>query len=70
MNIYDFKVEKPDGQMLDLNDLNYRPLEEMYEKADVNGENAIPLFRYLKSQKGFEPTQDMAELEKCVESLI
>lgn len=44
----------------------------MYEKADVNGENAIPLFlfRYLKSQKGFEPTQDMAELEKCVESLI
>ena len=21
MNIYDFKVEKPDGQMLDLNDL-------------------------------------------------
>lgn len=88
MNIYDFKVEKPDGQMLDLNDLkgkvmiivntatgcgftpHYRPLEEMYEKADVNGENAIPLFRYLKSQKGFEPTQDMAELEKCVESLI
>lgn len=48
MNIYDFKVEKP----------------------DVNGENAIPLFRYLKSQKGFEPTQDMSELEKCVESLI
>ncbi len=180
MNIYDFKVEKPDGQMLDLNDMkgkvmiivntatgcgftpHYKPLEEMYEKfhdkgleiidvpcnqfagqtpgtdeeihefctlkyhttfpqmkkADVNGENAIPLFRYLKSKKGFEgfgkgvkamamnvmlkkidknykdnsdikwnftkfvvdrkgnvverfePTQDMAELEKCVESLI
>ena len=180
MSIYDFKVEKPDGQMLDLNNLkgkviiivntatgcgftpHYKPLEEMYEKfhdkgleiidvpcnqfagqtpgtdeeihefctlkyhttfpqmkkADVNGENAIPLFRYLKSQKGFEgfgkgvkamamnvmikkidknykdnsdikwnftkfvvdregnvverfePTQDMAELEKCVETLI
>lgn len=180
MNIYDFKVEKPDGQMLDLNDLkgkvmiivntatgcgftpHYKPLEEMYEKfhdkeleiidvpcnqfagqtpgtdeeihefctlkyhttfpqmkkADVNDENAIPLFCFLKSQKGFEgfgkgvkamamnvmlkkidknykdnsdmkwnftkfvvdregnvvdrfePTQDMAELEKCVESLI
>ena len=23
MNIYDFKVEKPDGQMLDLNDRKY-----------------------------------------------
>lgn len=180
MSIYDFKVEKPDGQMLDLNDFrgkamiivntatgcgftpHYKPLEEMYEKyhdrgleiidvpcnqfagqtpgtdeeihefctlkydtrfpqmkkSDVNGENALPLFTYLKSQKGFEgfgkgvkatamslmlkkidkdyknnpdikwnftkfvvdrsgnvvarfePTTDMAELEKCVESLI
>ena len=24
------------------------------KKSDVNGENAIPLFRYLKEQKGFE----------------
>lgn len=24
------------------------------KKADVNGENAIPLFKYLKSQKGFK----------------
>ncbi len=24
------------------------------KKSDVNGENAIPLFKYLKSQKGFE----------------
>ena len=24
------------------------------KKADVNGENAIPLFKYLKEQKGFE----------------
>lgn len=180
MSIYDFKLEEPDGQMLDLNDFrgkvmiivntatgcgftpHYKPLEEMYEKyhdrgleiidvpcnqfagqtpgtdeeihefctlkydtrfpqmkkSDVNGENALPLFTYLKEQKGFEgfgkgvkaaamslmlkkidrdyknnpdikwnftkfvvdrsgnvvarfePTTDMAELEKCVESLI
>lgn len=180
MSIYDFKLEKPDGQMLDLNDFrgkviiivntatgcgftpHYKPLEEMYEKyhdrgleiidvpcnqfagqtpgtdeeihefctlkydtrfpqmkkSDVNGENALPLFTYLKEQKDFEgfgkgvkaaamslmlkkidrdyknnpdikwnftkfvvdrsgnvvarfePTTDMAELEKCVESLI
>lgn len=24
------------------------------KKADVNGENELPLFRYLKEQKGFE----------------
>ena len=24
------------------------------KKSDVNGENALPLFTYLKSQKGFE----------------
>ena len=24
------------------------------KKSDVNGENALPLYKYLKSQKGFE----------------
>lgn len=180
MSIYEYKVEKPNGEMLDLSEFkgkvivvvntatgcgftpHYEPLEAMYEKyhesgleiidvpcnqfagqtpgtdeeihqfctlkyntqfpqmkkSDVNGENAIPLFKYLKSQKGFEgfgkgvkavamsamlkkidkdyknnseikwnftkfvvdrngevvarfePTADMAELERCVESLI
>ncbi len=116
MNIYDCKVEKVNGEILDLADYrgkvivivntatgcgftpHYEPLEALYEKyhtagleivdvpcnqfagqtpgtdeeihefctlkyntqfpqmkkADVNGENAIPLFTYLKSQKGFE----------------
>ena len=88
------------------------------KKADVNGENELPLYTYLKSQKGFEgfgehpykallekmfaekdpewdkkpdikwnftkfivdkegnvvarfePTAKMAEVEKCVESLL
>lgn len=40
---------------------HYEPIEKMYhtqfpqmKKADVNGENEIELFRYLKSQKSFE----------------
>lgn len=116
MSIYDYSVEKANGEMLDLNDYrgkvilivntatgcgftpHYEPLEAMYEKyheagleiidvpcnqfagqapgtdeeihefctlkyntqfpqmkkAEVNGENAIPLYKYLKSQKSFE----------------
>ena len=104
MNIYDYKVEKPNDKYLELKELQgkvilivntatgcgftpqYKELEEMYEKfnqfagqtpgtdeeihefcalkyntkfeqmkkSDVNGENAIELFKYLKSQKGFE----------------
>lgn len=116
MSIYDYSVEKANGELLNLEDYkgkvmvivntatgcgftpHYEPLEAMYEKyheagleiidvpcnqfagqtpgtdeeihefctlkyntqfpqmkkADVNGENAIPLFKYLKSQKGFE----------------
>ncbi len=34
--------------------LKYHTQFPQMKKADVNGENAIPLFKYLKSQKGFE----------------
>ncbi|MBR1873856.1 MAG: glutathione peroxidase [Eubacterium sp.] len=34
--------------------LHYNTQFPQMKKADVNGENAIPLFKYLKSQKGFE----------------
>ena len=34
--------------------LKYNTQFPQYTKSDVNGENAIPLFTYLKSQKGFE----------------
>lgn len=98
--------------------LNYNTQFPQMKKADVNGENEIPLFAYLKSQKGFEgfgkgvkafamntmlakldknyknnpdikwnftkfvvdregnvvarfePTADMKEVKKCVESLL
>lgn len=98
--------------------LNYNTQFPQMKKADVNGENQIPLFAYLKEQKGFEgfgkgvkalamstmlskidkdyknnpdikwnftkfvvdregnvvarfePTADMKEVKKCVESLL
>ena len=34
--------------------LHYNTKLPQMKKADVNGETAIPLFRYLKEQKGFE----------------
>ena len=34
--------------------LHYNTRFPQMKKSDVNGENAIPLFKYLKSQKGFE----------------
>ena len=98
--------------------LKYNTQFPQMKKSDVNGENALPLYTYLKSQKGFEgfghgpmalamgamlkkidkdyknnpdikwnftkfvvnrsgevvarfePTIDMKEVERCVESLI
>ncbi len=34
--------------------LKYKTQFSQMKKSDVNGENALPLFEYLKSQKGFE----------------
>ena len=33
--------------------LNYKTQFPQMKKSDVNGENALPLFQFLKSQKGF-----------------
>ena len=34
--------------------LKYHTKFQQMKKSDVNGENAIPLYKYLKSQKGFD----------------
>ena len=34
--------------------LHYNTQFPQYKKSDVNGENELPLYTYLKSQKGFE----------------
>ena len=33
--------------------LNYKVKFDQFAKVEVNGENVIPLFKYLKEQKGF-----------------
>ncbi len=43
-----------DEEIHDFCTLNYGTEFPQMKKADVNGENAIPLFKYLKEQKGFE----------------
>ena len=84
--------------------LHYNTQFPQMTKSEVNGENALPVYAYLKEQKGFtatndknngwakddikwnftkfvvdregnvvarfEPTQDMAELRACVETLL
>ena len=38
--------------------LHYNTTFPQMKKADVNGENELPLYTYLKSQKGFEGFQE------------
>ena len=43
-----------DEEIHDFCTLKYNTKFPQMKKADVNGENALPLFTYLKEQKGFE----------------
>lgn len=43
-----------DDEIHDFCTLKYNTQFPQMKKSDVNGDNALPLFEYLKSQKGFE----------------
>ena len=43
-----------DDEIHDFCTLRYNTQFPQMKKSDVNGENALPLFTYLKEQKGFE----------------
>ena len=43
-----------DDEIHDFCTLKYNTLFPQMKKSDVNGENALPLFEYLKSQQGFK----------------
>ena len=44
----------PDEEIHEFCTLKYNTQFEQMKKSDVNGENEIELFKFLKSQKGFE----------------
>ena len=43
-----------DDEIHEFCQLKYNTKFPQMKKSDVNGENALPLYKYLKSQKGFE----------------
>ncbi len=43
-----------DDEIHEFCSVHYNTTFPQMKKSDVNGENALPLFEYLKSQKGFE----------------
>lgn len=51
-----FKEQAPgsDDEIHAFCQLNYQTKFDQMKKSDVNGENALPLYQYLKSQKGFK----------------
>ena len=51
-----FKGQAPgtDEEIHEFCQLHYNTMFPQMKKSDVNGENALPLYKFLKSQKGFE----------------
>ena len=51
-----FREQTPgtDEEIRQFCQLKYNTQFPQMKKSDVNGENALPLFTYLKEQKGFE----------------
>ncbi len=47
-----------DDEIKEFCQLNYNTTFPQMKKSDVNGENELPLYTFLKSQKGFEGFQE------------
>lgn len=71
-----------DEQISEFCTLNYNTKFPQMKKSDVNGENELPLYTYLKAQKRFEgfgdgtvaarfePPAPMSDVEACVAKLM
>lgn len=53
-NQFNGQTPGTDDEIHEFCTLKYNTQFPQMKKSDVNGENALPLFTYLKSQKGFE----------------
>ena len=49
--------------------IHYNTTFEQMKKADVNGENELPLYTYLKSEKGFEGFPE-SKMTKMMEEMM
>ena len=53
-NQFGHQTPGSDDEIKEFCSLNYKTQFEQMHKSDVNGENELPLYTWLKSQKGFE----------------
>ncbi len=58
-----------DAEIHEFCTLHYNTTFEQMKKADVNGANELPLYTYLKSEKGFEGFPDGPYKEKMEEMM-
>ena len=59
-----------DEEIVSLCDSRYGITFPHFSKIDVNGENALPLFKYLQNEKGFEGFNPDHPLTGIVESML
>ena len=59
-----------DEEIVSLCDSRYGITFPHFSKIDVNGENALPLFKYLQQEKGFEGFNQEHPLAAIVESRL
>ena len=59
-----------DEEIVSLCDSRYGITFPHFSKIDVNGENALPLFKYLQQEKGFEGFNQEHPLAAIVESML
>lgn len=59
-----------DEEIVSLCDSRYGITFPHFAKIDVNGENALPLFKYLQSEKGFEGFNPEHPLTPLMESIL
>ena len=68
-NQFGNQAPESDEEIAQFCTLNYKTQFAQMKKADVNGENELPLYTYLKSQKGFEGF-DEHELKSILENMF
>ncbi len=59
-----------DAEIHEFCTLHFNTTYEQFRKSDVNGPNELPLYTYLKSQKGFEGFDRKHKLTSVLEDML